>query len=45
MGFRMMEIFSTSGDPYKGQDQTLKMLKSNISNTGRDREKVSMEVK
>ena len=29
----------------KGQGQTLKTLKSNISKTVRDREKVSMEVK
>ena len=29
----------------KGQGQTLKILKSNISKTVRDREKVSMEVR
>ena len=30
--------------PLKGQSQTLKILKSNISKTVRDREKVSMEL-
>ena len=42
MGFQMVEIFLTSGSPLKvkGQDQTLKTLKSNISKTVRDREKV-----
>ena len=29
----------------KGQNQTLKILKSNISKTARDREKVSIEVR
>ena len=43
MGFRMVKIFLTSGDlKVKGQGQTLKILKSNISKTVRDREKVSI---
>ena len=50
MGFRMAEIFFTLGDlswllKVKGQVQTLKTCKSNISKTVRDREKVSMEVR
>ena len=47
MGFQMVEIFLTSGDPCKvrGQGQTLKTLKSNISKTVRDREKVPIEVR
>ena len=42
MGFQMVEIFLTL--KVKGQGQTLKTLKSNISKTVRDREKVSMGV-
>ena len=47
MGFRMVNICLTSGDPskVKGQGQTLKALKSNISKTVRDREKVPIEVR
>ena len=47
MSFGMMNIFLTSGSPLKvkGQGQTLKCLKSNISKTLQDREKVSMEVR
>ena len=46
MGFRMARIFLTSGDlKVKGQGQTLKTLKSNISKTVLDREEVSMEVR
>ena len=47
MGFRIMKnIFDLEWSlQVKGQDQTLKILKSNISNTERDREKVSKEVK
>ena len=47
MGFRMVRIFFDLGSPLKvkGQDQTLKPLKSNISKTVRDREKMSMGVK
>ena len=44
MGFRLVKIFFTAGDP-KGQGQSLKTLKSNISKTVRNREKVSIEVK
>ena len=47
MGFGMVKIFLTPGEllRVKGQGQTLKTLKSNISKTLRDREKVSMEVR
>ena len=47
MGFRMTKIFLTPGDllKVKGQGQTLKTLKLNISKTVRDREKVSIEVR
>ena len=45
MGFRMLKIILTPPPvTSKGQDQTLKTLKSNISKTVRDREKVSIEV-
>ena len=44
MGFRLMEIFLKQVT-FKGQGQTLKTLKSNISKTVRDREKVSMKVR
>ena len=47
MGFRLAKIFLTSGDLqvtfFRCQSQTLKSLKSNISKTVRDREKVSIE--
>ena len=41
------EIFFDPSCPLKvkGQDQTLKTLKSNISKTGRDRKKVFIEVR
>ena len=48
MGFRMAEIFLTPGDrplKVKGQGQTLKTLKLNISKTVRDRKKVSIKVR
>ena len=47
MGFRMVENIFDLRCPLKvkGQGQTLKTLKSNISKTVQDREKVSMEVK
>ena len=47
MGFQMVKIFLTSGDPQRSKVKvkTLKNLKPNISKTLRDREKVSMGVR
>ena len=46
-GLSNCETIFDLGSPLKvkGEDQTLKTLKSNISKTVRDREKVSMEVR
>ena len=47
MSFRMVKIFLTSDDLYRSkvQGQTLETLKSNISKTVQDREKVSIRVR
>ena len=47
MGFQIVEIFLTSGEPLKvkGQGRTLELLKSNISRTVRDRETMSIDVR
>ena len=47
MGIRIARFFLTPDETlkFRGQDQTLKKLKSNISKTVRDRGKVSIEVR
>ena len=46
MGFRMVKIFLTSGDPKgQGSRSNPKKLKSNITKTVRDREQVPIEVR
>ena len=47
MGFRMVENIFEPWRPLKvkGQGQALKTLKSNISKTVRDREKLSIDVR
>ena len=44
MSYRMVNLILTSGLKVKGHDQTPKTLKSNISKTVLDREKISIEV-